>query len=150
MFIRSPSAQFFETTAPGFFSTGSLSPVREDSSHLSIAPSKRRRSAGTISPASKTTISPMTKSLQLTFVITPPRKTFACDSVIFFKLSSAFSAFCSWQNPITALRMTINKMIDPSTYSPKQSETIPATNKIKIIISANCFKNLRTGLVFFA
>ena len=60
--MRSPSGTSSPTTGTTDFSTGVLSPVSAASSISSVAAMIRRPSAGTLSPASKVTMSPGTTS----------------------------------------------------------------------------------------
>ena len=79
------------------FSTASLSPVKALSSIFKLSLSMMRKSAGTISPASKITISPTTKSSLLILCITPFLKTLQNGLVIFFSACIACSLFLSCQ-----------------------------------------------------
>jgi hypothetical protein len=75
--------------------TGTLSPVSAASSVFMLADSMTRQSAGTASPASSTTTSPVT-SISLCIVFcTPPRMTFDVAAVIWRSASMAFSALLS-------------------------------------------------------
>ena len=77
-------------------STGRDSPVSADSSARSSVPWTRRRSAGTLSPASTCTRSPGTRSSEATVRTVPPRTTLASVRTIERSASRADSALDSW------------------------------------------------------
>ena len=62
MLDRSPRAMSAPLSSAGSLPTGTLSPVRADSCASSVADSRMRPSAGTMSPASTATTSPGTRS----------------------------------------------------------------------------------------
>ena len=95
IFLRSPSGAFSAKVLSQDLLTSLLSPVKEDSSILSLTLSISRKSAGIILPASSTTTSPSTRSAVLIFFFSPPRRTThsGCDSL--FNASIDFSALCS-------------------------------------------------------
>jgi hypothetical protein len=109
------------------FSTGSDSPVSADSSTCSSASVTRRRSAGTLSPASSTTRSPGTSSSEAMVRGRPSRTTRACVCTIDLSASSADSALDSWRNPTIALTTTTRKITAASTHSRRPRVTMPAT-----------------------
>ena len=82
----------FSSTS-GCFSTGTDSPVIEDSCMLMLWASVILMSAGTMSPTSSSTRSPGTTSSTLTIIDSPSRTTFAAGAAIFFSDSSDF---CAW------------------------------------------------------
>ena len=156
IFLRSASGVPCGKTHIKSFSVGTLSPVSALSSHLSIAPSKIRRSAGTISPASSTTTSPTTKFALGIFCTLPPRITLAIGWVSFFNSSILFIALHSCQNPMPAFKKTMPKMIRQSTSSlgvwltiEMMPLTAAAIRRIMVITSANCFKNITILLCRF-
>ena len=99
------------------FSAGTDSPVNAASSAFKDADSIRRQSAGTESPASRTTISPTTRSSFLMILMTPSRITLQVDAVISFKASIAFSALPSCTTPRIAFKRTTPMMIKNSASS---------------------------------
>ena len=147
VFLLSARGAFFWQTAPASFSTGRDSPVRADSSAVSSTVRRRRRSAGTRSPALRMTTSPGTSCQLSTVCFLPSRSTRALGEDSFFSASMALSARSSWTVPITALHTTIARMMMESTYSrsPRMAETqkeIPAQAKrMRVIKSLNWPKN---------
>ena len=115
MFNMSPNVSSFCATISAFFKTGSVSPVKLDSSIFKLWLSNNLQSAGTYVPASNSTISPGTKSSAWISCILPSLTTFAIGGVICFKASIDFSAFASWMTPISALNTTIAIIIIEST-----------------------------------
>ena len=113
-------------TGSAFFSTGTDSPVRDDSSTRICAASIRRRSAGTIVPASRRTTSPGTRSRARTVVLSPSRTTWASGAAISLRLCSACSARLSCVAPTNALRITIARMMTESSH-PSGSGSITCT-----------------------
>ncbi len=85
MFSLSPIGTSLPSSESVCFSTGTDSPVREDSLTLRFATSTSRPSAGTKSPASISTISPWTSSLVGITKTLPSLITLALGLVIFFK-----------------------------------------------------------------
>ncbi len=118
MFFRSASGQSLGHKSSAFFSTGADSPVSADSSARSSTLLIRRKSAGTRSPAFKTTKSPGTSSVLSTVWRFPPRTTLARGEDSFFSASMALSARSSCTVPITAFTTTMARMIMESTNSP--------------------------------
>ena len=100
------------------FSTGTDSPVKEDSSHFKLTASINRRSAPIVSPSSKTTISPTTNSLDLTLNLLPSLITVLSGDDNCFKASNDVWALISWTVPIIELRIITAKMIMISGQSP--------------------------------
>ena len=141
MFNRSPMAKSSAVNVSACFSTGTDSPVNADSSTFNDALSIKRKSAGTISPASKVTISPGTNSSLLTVLNSPSRKTVASGAAISFKALIASSALDSWNTPKTAFSTTTKRIITASTTSPVKAAIKAATNKTMIMKSLNCAKN---------
>ena len=100
-----------------------------------------------MSPASNTTISPGTNSVDLTLMRFPSRITFASGDDMSFKASIASSALFSWYTPSTALRITTKRIIIPSDNAssvtppdstiPTPVETTAATNNTRIMKSLN-------------
>ena len=88
MFKRSPG-KAFSATGEVDFSTGSDSPVKADSSMRRFLTSNRRRSAGTLSPDCKKTMSPSESSSAGMEIRLPSRNT---DEERESMLRMAFSA----------------------------------------------------------
>ena len=141
-------------------STGRLSPVSADSSALQLALSKMRQSAGTLSPASKRIMSPITKLRLSVYFTTLSRKTLHCAFVSVCNASRAFSALLSCITPRVAFNKTTTEMIMTSAKDSrslfgsalftnvKTRLTIAAASKIIIIGSASCFKKRNITGVF--
>ena len=89
------------------FSTGTVSPVKLDSSIFKLYVLINLQSAGTTPPASKTTTSPGTNWSLFICLTFPSLLTFTTGAVIFLSASSDFSAFASCTTPIIALNTTI-------------------------------------------
>mmetsp|Transcript_19000 Transcript_19000/g.42742 ORF Transcript_19000/g.42742 Transcript_19000/m.42742 type:complete len:250 (-) Transcript_19000:435-1184(-) len=98
-----------------FFCTSSGSPVNGISLTFKSEASKRRTSAGTMSPTPKRTISPGTIVLLFGSTSFPSRISLAEGEDIFESFSSASLAEFSVTAAMPALRMTIRKMARPST-----------------------------------
>ncbi len=101
--------------------TGKDSPVNADWSTSTGSPASRRASAGTMSPNRSRTTSPGTNSDAFGFVHFPSRKTFALTASLAFKAAMALPAWCSSQNPTTALEASRRRMMKKSS----QCRTIP-------------------------
>ena len=110
MSTRSPSATSSPGTASTDLPTGVLSPVSAASSISSVAAMWRRPSAGILSPASKVTMSPGTSSSAGRSIASPPRRTCALMSSIFWSAATLSAALPSWLRPRTAFR-TVRAMI---------------------------------------
>ena len=149
MLSRSPRDVFSGSTIAAFFSTGTDSPVKDASSALSDWLSSRRKSAGTISPASSSTRSPGTSSAAAINFCSPSRRTRAWGEVIFFKASIAFSARPSWTTPRMALIRTMAMMTPVSIYSPRKAETRLAAIRIRTMTSLNCASSFCSIVCFF-
>ena len=89
----SATAPSFALTAPVCFSTPRDSPVRELSLTVSPYTSSSRPSAATISPVSRSRISPGTTRADGMVMLRPSRSTLASGEERRFKLSRDFSAF---------------------------------------------------------
>ena len=116
-FILSASGVLSFKTQFASFEVDTDSPVKALSSHFKLWVSINLKSAGTMSPASKITISPIVKDVVLIFLTFPSRNTLQYGSVLFFKLSSASSALLSCIVPIIAFKITIKKITPPSNKS---------------------------------
>ena len=89
---------------PMLFETGVLSPVSPASSISSVAATRTRPSAGTLSPASNPTMSPGTSSSAGISTIWPSRFTLAVMISICRSAATLSAALPSWCSPITAFR----------------------------------------------
>ena len=94
------------STAPMALATGTLSPVRADSSTWRSWTSTRRPSAATICPAESTSRSPTRSSRAGSSRSRPPRTTWAVGAVRLRRASSARSARKSVMNPKTTEKTT--------------------------------------------
>ena len=114
MFFRSPRGTSF---SPSRFKietillTGTDSPVSAASSIFMLALSMIRPSAGTASPASKSTTSPGTRSSLLKVTTLPSRRTLLVAAAISCSASMAASALLSCTTPKTALMITTARII---------------------------------------
>ena len=131
------------------------------SSTSRMASSKITASATTLSPASRTKISPTTTSSDLMTWMSPFRSTFVTGEVIFFKASRSFRVLPSWNTLNNAFPNTIKKTTTTSTYIVMISVrsalfcTVSKIAKIKEMIaeiinkmfkgSINCFKKRMKG-----
>ena len=106
MLDRSPRAMSAPSSPAGSLPTGTLSPVRADSCASSVADSRMRPSAGTMSPASTCTTSPGTRSDAGRSVRLPSRITRACGTWRLASASTLARALSSWLVPITTLSRT--------------------------------------------
>jgi hypothetical protein len=113
MSTRSPRATSLPDTASTDLATGIDSPVRPASSISSVADTRIRPSAGTLSPASKLTMSPGTSSSAGIPSISPSRRTRAVMISICRRAATLSAALPSWCRPITAL-----STVRPSTTMP--------------------------------
>src|SRR3990172_10236528 len=130
-------------------SAGCDSRVRVDSSILKSSEEIIRESAGSISPASNTIMSPGTTSCAETVSRAPSLKTFAFGAESFFRVSKTFSAFSSWEKPITPFKTTIANIATASTHSERNPATTAAPIRTSIINSVNCFRNFTRRASFF-
>jgi hypothetical protein len=87
-----------------------LSPVRGASSVFRFATSIRRESAGILSPASTSTMSPGTISWVAMRCRSPSRITVDSGAANAISARTDFSARDSWMKPSIALRMTIARI----------------------------------------
>ena len=129
MFFLSPIPTSTLSITSISFSTGTDSPVNDDSCIFRLFASNSLISAGIKSPVSNTTISPGTKSFVGTVSTFPFLTTFVTYPLIFFNASNEDSALLSCTTPITALTTTIsNIIIESVTPSPSRYPTTPETN----------------------
>ncbi len=103
MSTRSPSGASCVLTGSTVLGTGVLSPVRPASSISSVAATRMRPSAGTLSPASNPTMSPGTSSSAGISSSWPSRRTLAVMISICRRAATLSAALPSWCKPITAL-----------------------------------------------
>ena len=138
MFERSPSATSAPASAPASFGIGALSPVRAASCVSSVAERTMRPSAGTMSPASTSTMSPGTRSTAGTSATEPSRTTFACGTWRFASASMLARAFSSWRVPRTTLRRMRSATITPVETSPITKLTATTAISMMFIGSRSC------------
>ncbi len=119
---RSASA----ATGSSCLSEGRDSPVSADSSMRSEVASMRRRSAGTLSPARRRTMSPGTRSWASTVSQVPPRRTSEVGESMSRMEASASAALPSWKKPTSALMRTTAVMTMVSTTWPRTAVTTAA------------------------
>ena len=136
MFLRSPTSASARIGASSLV-TGSDSPVSGASSHWSEWFSTSRASAGILSPASSTSMSPGTSSFDAisAFLAAPQHRDHRRQHAL--QASSARSARYSWTKPSTAQKTTITRMMTASTYSPTNAERIVATIRMTIRMFLN-------------
>ena len=113
MSTRSPSGTSSPVTGSRLLDTGVLSPVSPASSISSVAATRIRPSAGTLSPASKPTMSPGTSSSAGISTRWPSRRTFAVMISICRSAATLSAALPSWCRPITALSTVRPRTTDP-------------------------------------
>jgi len=118
MFVRSPMPTSADGRTAASFAMGALSPVRAASCVSSVAERTSRPSAGTMSPASRRTTSPGTRSTAGTSTSERSRTTLLCGTCIFASASTLALAFSSWLVPRTTLRTTRNATTRPVETSP--------------------------------
>ena len=107
---------------------GTDSPVSADSSARSPVSRIRRRSAGTLSPASTSTRSPGTRSSEACLRARPSRTTVTWVRVRARSASRAPSARDSCTYPISVFSATTPKITAASTCSPSATVTAPAAS----------------------
>ncbi len=105
-FARSPSVVSGSAMVAASFAIGALSPVRAASCVSRVAERRIRPSAGTMSPASRATMSPGTTSVEAICSSEPSRKTRAFGICIFDRASTEALAFISWLAPRNTFRIT--------------------------------------------
>ncbi len=110
---RSPRATSSPAIASITLDDGVLSPVSPDSSISSVAATRRRPSAGTLSPASNPTMSPGTSSSAGTRKRSPPRRTLAEMISIWRSAATLSAALPSWCRPSRALKTVIARTTSP-------------------------------------
>ena len=138
MSARSPSGTSGEASTAGSLATGALSPVSAASWASSVAERSRRPSAGTMSPASTSTMSPGTTSAAGTSATAPSRRTRLCGTCIFDSASTLARAFSSWREPSTRLRITSSATKIAVGTSPMTKLTAVTATSIRFIGSRSC------------
>ncbi len=108
-----------------------------------VATSRRRRSAGTMLPASSKTMSPGTSLRAGISCSAPSRRTRTMGLDICLRAAMAFSARYSWMKPSTPKRITMERMAIPSVKSPRRKERKAAAIKIRIMGSMNWASSMR-------
>lgn len=140
---RSPRGQSAASRTSASFSEGTDSPVREASWTLRFAASTRRRSAGTMSPSRRKTMSPGTSSLAGRMLSSPSRRTRAVGARMFRRASREDWAFFSWTMPMTALTTTMVPMTMASVHSCSRAENRAAPMRMRTIGSSSCSFSMR-------
>ena len=125
IFLRSPKAAC-SGIASMILSTLRLSPVRALSSIFKLIHSMIRPSAGTISPASKRTISPGTSSLAGSCRTDPSRSTEAFGADRFFRLFKECSACRVCTVPSMAFNAITTRITAALSASPSSPDIIAA------------------------
>jgi len=153
IFFLSPRGISSPVNALVTLSTGTLSPVSDDSCILRFMASVSLMSAGITAPVSRMTMSPGTSSLVFTSEMAPSRSTFDRGDASSFKASSEVSAFFSWTAPISALTSRMPSMIyvsrSPSpSITPTTPEMAAAIRRTIIMKLLNCSRNIRRKLFF--
>ena len=121
------------------------SPVNKDSSITIPVPSINSPSAGILSPASNTTISPIVKYFELITLILPSLYTLQVGAAISFSASNDFSVLNSWKNPRSAFTITIISIVIASAVSPIKPDIIVAPISTHTIKSLNCANKILIG-----
>lgn len=93
------------TWSPGFFRTGSASPVSRDSSISRLSASPTDPSTTTLSPGPSSMTSPRTISEVEISAVLPSRRTLGLASPMTARPSSVFLARSSWMMPIPVFAM---------------------------------------------
>ena len=123
------------------FATGADSPVSCDSLTIMSSTSKRRISAGTISPSRRTTTSPGTISFSGAKACWPPRTTKISLSTNFCNFSTAFSDRNSWKKPSPVLISSMAMITSPSLKSFRIKDRSAATSNRYTRELLNCFSS---------
>ena len=131
-------------------STAVVSPVRELSLTCKKPLSIMSPSATTISPASRTRISPTSTSSELISSNTPFLNTFALVGDSFFRLSKDLLAFTCSIVPIIAFIIRTTIITTVLSTLPEIAETIAATTSMATSKSLNCSRKMIIPLFFFA
>lgn len=138
MFRRSATASFGVEISSHRFVTAADSPVRAASSTARFTATLTRQSAGTRSPARRTTTSPGTTSRASMLRSAPSRITCARGAAIRRSASSARSARYSCTKPSSTANRTIAAMTIASMACPSTPGSSVATRRIRIRTFLNC------------
>ncbi|CAM5623416.1 hypothetical protein SPURM210S_04869 [Streptomyces purpurascens] len=131
----------------GTFSTGTDSPVSDDSSASSNAAASTSPSAGTMSPSATRTTSPGTTSAAATERSSPSRTTLAAGALMADSAITACSARTSCTTPTTVFTMITNRITAASERSPVPMVRAAATSRTRISGSRSCCSTRRhTGV----
>jgi hypothetical protein len=109
---------------------GELSPVSADSSICRALAATMRPSAGTWSPAARTTTSPTTSSSAGISAVSPSRRTVAVAFISDFSAFIALSALPSWRRPITAFSTVSTSRRTAVPHSAITKDTTAATSRM--------------------
>ena len=116
--------------SPALGVTGKDSPVNADWSISMGSPSSKRASAGTISPRRTRITSPGTSSLAAGVTHLPSRFTFALIANFALRAAIALPAWCSSQNPTTALDTNKSEIMKKSSQCLTNADKITAPSII--------------------
>ena len=134
-----------------FFVTASDSPVSWDSSQLMWWVSIKAKSAGTLQPSSKMTMSPIVRSFASISSVLPSLLTMACFVINPLRLSIAFCDRYSWINPMIAFNRTASIITPASMMSPIANDATAAMIRSPIRMSMNWDRNnIINGVGFFS
>ncbi len=125
------------TLSPGFFSTGSASPVSSDSSISSPSASRISPSTTHLSPGPSSMVSPRTISPVGMATAVPSRRTVGLDSPMTARLSRVFLARSSWMMPIAVLATITNpkrpSWMGPTTRMIRKRTPMMALKRVKTL-----------------
>ena len=138
MLVRSPSTTSGVGSTAASLATGALSPVSAASWVSSVAERMIRPSAGTMSPASTSTMSPTTTSRAGTCTMCPLRTTRVCGTCIFDSASTLALALSSWREPRTMLSAMSSATMIPVGTSPMAKLTAVTAMSMMFIGSRSC------------
>jgi len=142
MFVRSGSGAALATVS-GVFVTGTLSPVRADSSIWRSCAAASRPSAATICPPDRIRRSPRQTSSARISASSPPRMTRAVGADRERSASRAFSARKSMANPNTTEKTTEATIASASPVWPRRREAMLATSRTRITPPFSWFQRIR-------
>jgi hypothetical protein len=138
MSVRSPSTTSGVGSTAASLATGALSPVSAASWVSSVAERMIRPSAGAMSHASTSTMSPTTTSRAGTCTMCPPRTTRVCGTCIFDSASTLALALSSWREPRTTLSRMSSATMIPVGTSPMAKLTAVTAMSMMFIGSRSC------------
>mmetsp|Transcript_38968 Transcript_38968/g.121365 ORF Transcript_38968/g.121365 Transcript_38968/m.121365 type:complete len:248 (-) Transcript_38968:260-1003(-) len=141
------SARPLPATSPSRSGRGTLrgtgSPVSAAVSTSMGSPSSHSQSAGTTFPPRRNTTSPGTSSATGATTMAPSRFTGTVAVIWDFKASNDCFALYSSRKPMSALTMSISRMMENIDQSCVTAESTAATSSMKGIIPTNCLTSMR-------